>query len=384
MFGPVCRWLADRQTCTPRVLSLCELRGFSTPTNEILSTGASCKKMIPMRLSKTSFPRKAVRKHGNGRLGRLLRALVWYGIVRYTPETKENGPNLVVLPNDTAYPYDILVHQLRARGIPFLLMQEGIRFELPSIAKNGRQYGQGGANAVATWGAGSAEYFERIGVAPPQIYLVGNPRLDDLKTRDWSDSAGSLAKRLGIASEVLLYVTNPIDQQGFCTTAEKYSCFLEFVHSADSFLTSSGYQLLVKIHTGESLEGYRAALKDTALKNHAIIVKDEPLYPLLHLARAVVTLASTTGLEALLMDRPLGVLPIPGHGYVYDFVENAGAVALDSTVGLEDLLTTLVNDPLSAREKRNKYIGHQISNLGCAAEANGRLIMQLIQSQEDL
>ncbi|NIY17465.1 MAG: hypothetical protein GWM98_22595, partial [Nitrospinaceae bacterium] len=49
-------------------------------------------------------------------------------------------PSLVVLPNDAAFPYDLIVAMLKTAGIPFVLMQEGIRFPLPG-SEEGDAYG---------------------------------------------------------------------------------------------------------------------------------------------------------------------------------------------------------------------------------------------------
>ncbi|NIY17466.1 MAG: hypothetical protein GWM98_22600, partial [Nitrospinaceae bacterium] len=53
-----------------------------------------------------------------------------------------------------------------------------------------------------------------------------------------------------------------------------------------------------------------------------------PLYPLFVLSKAAIVLASTVGLEALMMDVSLGVLEIPGSGFVYDYVEQGAAMGL--------------------------------------------------------
>src|SRR5687768_6602253 len=99
-----------------RVLSLCEFRGIATPV-ESLHDG-----QVPViRLSRIHRPRaskgKGVGSKGNS--SRLFRTLAWQlfiaGNLRKALATR---PDLVMLFNDAAYPYDRVCRTLRKSRIP--------------------------------------------------------------------------------------------------------------------------------------------------------------------------------------------------------------------------------------------------------------------------
>jgi hypothetical protein len=381
MFRPVMEWLRERGDFPLRVLSFCELRGFRTPFEEIELAGAESCKCVSMTLSKSSRPTQVARDKVEGRSRRCLQWLIWYGLIRWPELEGGQRSSLVILPNDAAFPYYRIVRRLRQDGVPFLLMQEGIRFEQPHRAA-GRQYGQGGASAVAAWGSSSWRYFQRVGVPTDRIHLVGNPRLDELANRSWEEGARRAAREIGIGEKALLFVSNPIDNQGLCSTREKYDLFADFLRAAQPFFETSSYELIVKLHGGDSAPDFKAIIADEAPSNRVKIIFDMPIYPLIHLSRGVIVMASTAGLEAMLMDRPVGVLPVPGSGYTYDYVETGAASGLELNGRLVDQLGALVADDFASRQRRNAYVEDQIVNFGNATEAMGELVLQLVDNHE--
>jgi hypothetical protein len=381
MFRPVMEWLKDIGGFRLRVLSFCELRGFPTPSDEIERVGGESYRCSSVRLSKSSRPTQIARDRVERLPRRFVHALLWQGLIRWRQLQRGTRPSLVVIPNDIAFPYYRIVRQLRRDGIPFLLMQEGIRFEQPGRPVD-RQYGQGGARAVAAWGNSSARYFERVGVSPDRIRVVGNPRLDELAHRDWSKSAHHVAQEIGVGAEMLLFVSNPVDNQGLCSTREKYRLFSDFLRAARPFLQHTSYQLVVKLHGGESLPDFRALISQEADSDRVKLVSDMPIYPLIYLSRGVIVMASTAGLEAMLMDRPVGVLPIPGVGYTYDYVETGAASGLEPNGHLADQLAGMVAEHPADRQRRRAYVQDQVVNFGSATEATGELVLQLIDNHQ--
>jgi hypothetical protein len=381
MFRPVMGWLRDQGEFRLRVLSFCELRGVPTPLEDIERAGGEAGKCLPVSLSKNWRPAREVGDNFEGRPRRWLHSLAWHALFRWSLFEQESRPSLVVLPNDVAFPNYRIVRRLREDRIPFLLMQEGIRFEQPRRPP-GRQYGQGGATAVAAWGSSSARYFERVGVPSDRLHLVGNPRLDELAHRDWAKAARPIAEEIDVDRETLLFVSNPIDNQGLCSTREKYRLFTDFLRAGRPFFEATSYQLIVKLHAGDSLRDYRALIAQESDPDRVKLVSDTPLYPLIHLSRGVVVMASTAGLEAMLMDRPLGVLPVPGAGYIYDYVESGAALGIDLNAHLAEQLDELISDHCANRQRRHAYIQDQIVNFGNATEAVGELMLQLVDHQK--
>ncbi len=90
------------------------------------------------------------------------------------------APDVVVVPNDAAFPYDRIAAAAARRGLPLVLVQEGIRFPLP-VETGQDAYGLGGADVLAAWGEASADYFRQRGVPGERIVVTGNPRFAETR-----------------------------------------------------------------------------------------------------------------------------------------------------------------------------------------------------------
>lgn len=324
MMLPVAAELRRRghQTC---VVSLAELRGFSTPPGEQVAA-------IPWQLRKSPQagadfgvdgvgPKGALRKLAQrAALAPLLPRLGW--LLR--------GCQAVLVPNDAAYPYRDLVNALRAWRKPVALLQEGIRFPLPTerARADGRAliYGGSGAAAVCAWGEGSAEHFRRVATGGTRVYVTGNPRFDAIDVARWRQQGLALMQQLHLGDGPFLYMSNPVDDQGFCSPAEKLALFERFVERAGEELVRRAAPLVVKLHPRESAAAFRKAAARLPLPVY--VAEHDPLFAWLAVARGAVVLASTVGLEALRFGVPLGVLPLPGHGHVFEYASGGAAVAL--------------------------------------------------------
>ncbi|MGH9464664.1 MAG: hypothetical protein ACRD0X_03390, partial [Thermoanaerobaculia bacterium] len=321
---------------------------------------------------------------GGGRpsaLRRLARQVAWHGLLRSRFARRlAAAPNLVVVPNDAAFPYDRLTDSLHRRGIPFLLLQEGIRFPLPA-AEKGRPYGGGGALAVAAWGEASGEYFASLGVPAERIHLTGSPRFDAFDAEDWSPAARALRSQLGIAGPALLLVTNPIDDQGFCTTAEKLSLVARFLAGLAPLLSTNPLTLVIKLHAREKAADFESLARRAGVSGRTRIVADAPLPPLFVAVSAVVILASTVGLEALRAGKRLGVLEIPGFGFVHDYVSSGAAVGLGWDRPLPGQVEGLLRGDVDAAVRATSYLKRHLAVTDGATACVVRLIEELVEAR---
>lgn len=326
MMQPVISVLKQRGNMQCRVISLCPFRGFSSPTDNFSMADAFIS--VPDRQFRSS---PAAGKQGgwqSRRLRGIAREFSWWTVLqRPLRHIFAAQPDLVVLPNDAAFPYDHIVRLLHGRGIPFMLMQEGIRFPLPTD-KEHDAYGSGGAAAIAAWGETSAAYFRAQGAPSAAIHCTGSPRFDQLLNTDWRPQAEQLVAQYNFGQTNLLFLSNPIDDQGFCTTDEKMMLVRRFLAETAPLFSDPGFHLIMKLHPRESVVAFQAEADACPFHSQITVLGQAPLYPLFTLAHAAVVLASTVGLEAMLFDVPLGVLEIPGTGFVYDYVSSGAALGL--------------------------------------------------------
>jgi hypothetical protein len=392
MMKPVMARLVE-QGYRCRLLSLCEFRGLNSPTAMFDVPGMDSIRLVPFLFRSPSSGGQQTGKSGQ-KLGRTLaRRLSWEMLLkRPLNHLFRQKPDLVVLPNDAAFPYDLIVEMLKTAGIPFLLMQEGIRFPLPG-SEEGDAYGLGGAEAIAAWGEGSAAYFRSRGVPPETIQATGSPRFDTLPQKDFTAEASQLKERFDMKDNTLLFMSNPIDDQGFCTTLEKMRLTGRFLDGIHPLFNAPDFRLIIKLHPRESESDFQALAEDWLaqhdMDNGRIKVmgsgrdnSGSPLYPLFTLSKAAIVLASTVGLEALLMDVPLGVLEIPSTGFVYDYVERGAAVGLSWQRPMAGQVCELLNGNICDKQTVQAYIKYSLSTIGEASDRVTELIQQVLAEKQ--
>lgn len=323
MFAPVIAYLGKQGQFDQRVISLCEMRGIASPNASAEALGVQLQRVLPLAIRRGTVARTVESSKGKPRWHRRLQSIFWSLILR--PRLSRllvRKPLLVVLPNDAAFPYNRLVEMLARRDIPYLLVQEGIRFPLPGVPSD-QAYGRGGAVAIAAWGESSASYFRKIGVEASRVHLTGNPRFDQITSRNGNASNSGDPK-----ARNLLLVTNPIDEQGFCTKNQKLELTRRFIDGIEELITTGEVRITLKLHASESRQEYATILESSPASSKLVFAEDTDLYPLLEAADAVVIMASTVGLEAILFGRPVGVLDLPSAGFVFDYVSTDAAMGL--------------------------------------------------------
>jgi hypothetical protein len=375
MMSPVVKLLADGGGHRCRVVSLCELRGFRSPPDRFRFSNVEFVRVLPLHLRRSPSIGQTTGRAGDRALRGMARSLLWSTALRRRIEScLDAAADVVVLPNDAAFPFDRIAALLRARRTPFILVQEGIRFPLPGVTRE-EAYGRGGAAAIAAWGDSSATYFRGQGVAAQQIHLTGNPRFDELATIDWRGRGDRLRAELGVRGDVLLYMSNPIDDQGFCTSAEKLELFRRFAVEVAPLVAARDATLVVKLHGREDEAAYARIARAAPHSDRIIVAKHAPLYPLCAIARGAVVLASTVGLEALLFGVSLGVLEIPGAGFVHDYVQSGAAVGIRGDAALGPQVAALLDEPSEERRAATAaYIDRHLAGRGSAATHIAELV----------
>jgi hypothetical protein len=377
MMLPVAGLLAGEPGFRCSLLSLCEFRGLRTPAERFTERGVAVTQVLHR------FPRPAGRQQtGASKRGarRLVRRLSWVLVLQpRLSRALRSRPDVVVLPNDSAFPYDGLASILRARAIPFVLVQEGIRFPLPVDAEEDR-YGCGGAAAIAAWGEGSAEHFRSSGVPAGRIHLTGSPRFDGVDAVDWKAEGARLREALKLHERSLLLLSNPIDDQGFCSTRDKLDLLRRFAFEVVPVLEAAGLGLAIKLHGRESVSAVEAVLGDLVASGRIRVLAGVPLYPLFAVAAGAVVLASTVGLEGLLFDVPLGVLEIPGYGFVHDYVRRGAAAPLAWSEGMGEQVANWLARPNERIRAAAGYVRHHLAVRSSACDAVAGVIRRVVRS----
>lgn len=369
---PVARRLVEAgHDC--RILSLCEVRGLSSPPDNIprvplIRVVPRFRRVKPGSTRDPGQVRRSLKR-------RIARRLVWHSMVGPSLRRvlRVRRPDVVAVCNDIAYPYVPLLAILRRRSIPTVLLQEGIRFPLP-VGATVEPYGTGGTTAIAAWGPASAEYLVAQGVPEKRVHVTGSPRHDAVTPEAFVAAATELRARLGGSARVAI-LTNPVDSQGLCRTDEKYQVVVDLAETLAPLAAEANLRLVVKPHGGEDAEAYRRLMAGTALADRVTVETSLPLYPLLAAVDGVIVLVSTVGLEALLLGASLGVLAIPGCGYLHDYV--AEGVGVPVARGEElSAVRSLLAEPVAA-DVRRRYLDRHLAHRGAAAQRVAELMLEV-------
>jgi len=363
MMVPVAAKLRDKGEAV-QFLSLAELRGLRTPELRDRLPGVNVVRLLPPWIRKNSSTGAGLGTSGGaGAIARQTAQLVtWHAVLGPLLRYRLRSADVVVVPNDAAFPYNTLTSLLRDRRIPFVLLQEGIRFPLPTEHRQGLPYGGNGADVVCSWGEASAEHFRKV--APPStVAVTGSPRWDDVSPAAWSDQGSALMAKLGLTKKPLLYLSNTVDDQGFCSTTQKMELFANFVARAAPVL--GGRAIVVKLHLRENVDAFRHVAADqTVAQVH--VLGTEGLFETLAMGQAAVVLASTVGLEALAFGLPLGVLALPGHGHVFEYVSRGAATAL-TLENLTETIPQMLAAPHEPDQTTRDFLDRHLANRGRAA-----------------
>ena len=373
MMAPVMAELVARGVPC-RAVSMAELRGFVTSPLPV--SGIDLRRAVPARIRKSpsmgaSFgtgdsPARSAR--------RAAQLAMWAGWLAPRLAWLTRDSAAMVVPNDAAFPYRELVGLSRLTGRPFVLMQEGIRFPLPGVREEDA-YGRSGAAVICAWGEASAEYFRSQGAPADTVQVTGNPRFDGFDAATWRAEGDKLARSLHLDRPPLLYLSNPIDDQGYCTTAEKLDLFRRFADEVADTLAAGGRQLLVKLHPREDVAAFRRTAAESRAASRTRVLDDQPLFAVLACSGAAVVLASTVGLEALLLGRPLGVLEVPGAGFVFDYVQSGAARGLRPGHGLAAAVAEMLEQgERPASGAREPYLERHLAHRGSSARRIASLI----------
>lgn len=311
---PIIEYALEKGTQV-KLLSFCGLRRLSSPKDPLLNKIEFYEwGTIFSKESRKASLDAAVSKESKKK--QLLQKLIYNFFLLPFLKKHTNSTSQILIFNDAAYPMHLFCNYFNKKEIQYYLLQEGIRFPLPNVPEN-NSYGASGAKAIFCWGEEPKEHFLKVTKElDTKVYVTGAPRY--IATRKEYSQYKSDDNTLGI-------FTNPIDQLGFCSLAEKQQVFENFVVHIKDWLLANNSTLLLKIHPGEQWSTY-----ETVLNKHSVAYKRGPkdIFRAITMVKAGVIMASTVGLELLLFEKKLAQLPLPNGRYVFDYVDGTVAYSI--------------------------------------------------------
>lgn len=381
MMAPVADELA-RRGIRSELISLAELRGHDTPA----TAGQTVRRALPFNPRRRPSARPVAspaptpaRRERRWQKGPLAQRVVWHLGLRPRMRQLLHASRVVVVPNDAVYPYLDVLAQCRGRGIPTVLLQEGIRFALPD-GYAGPVYGAQASAAVCAWGAGSAAHFAATGVPRDRIEVTGAPRLDALDPAAHAAAGVALRAELGLRAPPLAFLSNPIDIQGYGSLAFKLDLFARLLAAAAPVVRPAGIPILVKCHLHEDPADYARVAAASPLADLVHVATGGSIFAAIAASRAAVVLTSTVGLEALLFGVPIGQLEIPGHPFAFEYVSQGAAVPLPvaSRESLTHGVAELLEDRSARRTAGRAFVDRHLHDRGRARSHVADVIQRVL------
>ena len=242
----------------------------------------------------------------------------------------------------------------------------------------GSPYGRGGCTRIAVFGDYFRELFIRHGVPAERIVVTGQPMMDTILT--CNEDKAMVRRKLGLPLDktiVLLLTTATVEYNLWRPGQRRY--FIAQVLKAFAGLPE--HQLAIKLHPREKVEDYQKLVQKLGFE--VPIYRDVNLYEILNAADAAITTYSTTGLDALILKKPLIVFDLFSKVEPVPYVGSGAALGVYKPQDLRAAVMTVFNDDETKKRLKSAssdFVYHYAYKLdGKAAERVAELIVEVSQ-----
>lgn len=200
-------------------------------------------------------------------------------------------------------------------------------------------YGHGECSRIAVFGDAVKEMLVSEGVDPGRIVITGNPKFDELYYSKRVSSKESVCKRWEIpqGNEIIVLVCQFFVGIKAPKQARKF-----LVAIINAVMTFQNVTLIIKVHPGEDEDIYQEIVE--GLGYPAVISKDSNIVELLSSASLVLTVSSTVALEAMAIGRPVVIVNLFNDPTTL-FYRESGALFAYTKKDISQAITRVLNNP---------------------------------------
>ena len=272
-------------------------------------------------------------------------------------------PKLLVVMNERATLGNIAVHIAKQKRIKTLCIQHGVIGDASNIVPVS-------VDKIAVWGDSSKEALINKGVPKEKIIITGAPQFDNLAIKKAYFERKAI-KELGINQNKKLVI---LTTQLVSDMEDITSAVFKAVKSIP------GIQLVIKTHPAEySIKRYKRIAKKESLN---IIITKKHLYPLLSMCDVLITPSSTTGLEAMIMGKPLITINLSGKPDEMPYAESGAAIGVYRPEDIGPAIKSVLEDK-DARKRLAKKAKLFIYDQCYKMDGNAsKRVINLINSME--
>jgi hypothetical protein len=309
-------------------------------------------------------------------------------------------PGVIVLGNDLGTLERLFIQYGRDLGIPTLLVQDGViplheagstredasRRMLHKIMEGAglrmadpRPYGQNGADRIAVIGEAVKRWLISQGVSSERIVVTGQPRYDFLHALRQGTAQPQGLDGLGLpeGQRIILFSSQPYLRYRACGETTARNIWQTVIDGVKGL--GVGHHLVAKLHPAEDLDWTRHWLGDD-FPPEWTLTRDTEVMSLTFRADALVTVASTTALEAICLGKPVVLLETDLWVPSIPYVDSGAALQARGTAELAARMRDALYDD-NARE-RLKTAGEAFADEYAHAadgEATARVARQILE-----
>jgi len=258
------------------------------------------------------------------------------------------SPRLALLA-DEAMPINVIQVELaHQRAIATICMQHGAMPDHP-------KYAAGRAARILVGGEALRRLLVSRGTAPERVAAVGIPHFDPLADHH-ALARVPVRKDLGLPEGMPLIVYTMLSGVGVTPRDEVIAATREVLDGVERL--GGGYAFVFKRHPADRADILSRMGADLAARG-IIATIDAPIHPLLWSADLVITQMSTTGQEAIMLEKPLIVVNLTGKPDTIPYVEYGAALGVYRCGELAEAMRRALNDEGTQRalgEGRKRFI----------------------------
>jgi len=246
-------------------------------------------------------------------------------------------PKLLAVMNEITTLGNIAVHIAKQKGIKTLCVQHG------AIGNDPGSFVPVSVDKVALWGDSSKRTLINEGASKEKIVITGAPQFDNIRKFNAEIKEG-ISREIGLDFSKK-YVLLTTQNYPYMEKTVRYLC--------KAIKSIPDLQIVIKTHPAEySTKKYRNIMKEFGIKG---IVTNKYLYPLMKECSVMITISSTTGLEALIMGKPLITINLSGKPDVMPYAESGVAIGIHKPEDIKPAIKSVLKDK-DVRKKLVKKI----------------------------
>jgi hypothetical protein len=243
---------------------------------------------------------------------------------------RDLDPEALLLSDDVGFAGRAFVRGAKNR-VPSLNVQHGTFVDII-------RYGELVSTKMAVWGEYSRKELIDYGVDPKKIVVTGMPRinmiLEHIKNTKFDPVKAFKGKQIILWTPVCY---TDLDSFEKINRRILNSLCKSFKENG----LSSSYKIVVKIHPLDSKDLYLNLIKKMGGVDITVIQNEYNVYDLINHCKLLLTTTSTTGLEAIVLDKPLAVINMWGLEETIPYVKSGAGLLIRNERELTDLLVNL-------------------------------------------